>query len=95
MRSGCTVAGSADDIVEAAEKWAATKTGAFVDVNGCSGEQLVDLECPCDGDWTNHGKFVSCVAQTAEDYITAGLITETEKDVLVSEAAKSSCGSKK
>ena len=60
-----------------------------MDKNGCSGEQRVEWLWPCDGEWKNHGKYVSCVAQTAEDYFTAGLITGSEKSEIVSARTKS------
>ena len=63
---------------------------------GCSLAQL----CPCEGPrgttvaWRNHGKYVSCVAQSAESFVAQGLLTEAEKDALVSQAAQSTCGEK-
>jgi len=69
--------------------------GANVDVDGCSGEQLVDLDCQCDSDWKNHGQYVSCVAHAAEDQLEVGLITQAEKDAIVSARSKSGCGKKK
>jgi len=45
--------------------------------------------------WKNHGAYVSCLAHTASDFLTGGLITEAEKDASVSAAAQSSCGRKK
>ena len=72
-----------------------TRLGANVDADGCSGAQLVDLECPCDNDWKNHGAYVSCVAHAAEDLVVMGLITEAEKGAIVSTRAKSGCGKKK
>ena len=84
-----------DGISDGVDQCPATEVGVIVDVNGCSGEQLIELACPCDGDWKNHGKYVSCVAQTAEGYIAAGLISESEKGDIVSERAKSGCGKKK
>ncbi|MBS3796348.1 thrombospondin type 3 repeat-containing protein [Pseudoalteromonas sp. BDTF-M6] len=71
--------------------------GAVVDgETGCSIAQY----CPCEGamgqtSWRNHGKFVSCTAKTAENFVAMGLITDAEKDAIVSAAAASSCGSKK
>jgi hypothetical protein len=56
--------------------------------NGCSIEQLV----PCDGDWKNHGKYISTLAKTANSFVDQGLITEDEKDDLVGERASSDCG---
>ena len=64
--------------------------------NGCSIYQL----CPCEGprgtttSWRNHGKYVSCVAKTAESFVERLLITEVEKDAIVSFAAQSDCGDK-
>ncbi len=85
---GDTVPDSQDDCVGTAE-------GALVDENGCSGEQLVDLSCPCNSGWRNHGEYVSCVAHAAEDQLQAGLITIQEKGAIVSARAKSGCGKKK
>jgi hypothetical protein len=84
-----------DNITDNLDQCPKTAAGTIVDLNGCSGEQLVDLICPCEGDWKNHGKYVSCVAQAAEDYVIEGLINETEKGAIVSERAKSGCGKKK
>jgi hypothetical protein len=72
-----------------------TELGVNVDEDGCSGKQLVDLDCLCDSDWKNHGQYVSCVAHAAEDQLAASLITQAEKDAIVSELAKSGCGKKK
>jgi hypothetical protein len=58
--------------------------------NGCS----IDQTCVCDDEWKNHGAYVKCVAQTSEDFVDLGLITEDEKDDIVSEAAESECGKK-
>jgi hypothetical protein len=63
---------------------------------GCSIAQL----CPCEGPrgttvpWKNHGQYVSCVAKSAEGSVVQGLITEAEKDAIVSAAAGSACGDK-
>jgi hypothetical protein len=65
-------------------------------VNGCSIVQL----CPCDGpfaskgSWKNHGKYVSCIAKTATSLLKHNLITAEEKDMVISNAAKSRCGKK-
>jgi hypothetical protein len=61
-----------------------------VNENGCAIAQL----CPCDNPdnpWKNHGKYVSCIAHAAEDFVAAGLISEEDKDAIVSEAEQSSC----
>jgi hypothetical protein len=69
-----------------------TAPGATVDAYGCSGEQIVDATCPCDDAWRNHGDFVSCVAKTSDGLVEDGLLTEAEKDAIVSAAAQSTCG---
>ncbi|MCI5157362.1 MAG: hypothetical protein D3906_02795 [Candidatus Electrothrix sp. AUS1_2] len=71
------------------------RINAKVDQAGCSGEQLVDDECLCDASWKNHGEYVTCVAHAAEAQLEAGLLTEAEKDAVVSARAKSGCGRKK
>lgn len=63
-------------------------TSSPVDDNGCA----IDQYCECDDDWRNHGAYVSCVAQTAEDFLEQGLIDKAEKDARVSEAGRSACG---
>lgn len=74
-----------------------TAIGADVNDDGCSGEQLVDVDCPCDTEpaWKNHGEYVSCVAHAAEEQLEAGLITQADKDAIVSARAKSGCGKKR
>jgi hypothetical protein len=62
--------------------------------NGCSVYQALENMCPADSNWKNHGKYVSCVAHTAEEYVDMGVITEEEKDVIVSEAAQREIGKK-
>ena len=66
-------------------------------VDPSSGCSLVQL-CPCDAPlgssaaWRNHGQYVSCWARSSESFVDLGLITEAEKDALVSTAAGTSCG---
>ena len=87
-----------DGVANAGDLCAETFLGEIVDPGtGCSIDQL----CPCDGprgtnvSWRNHGKFVSCVAKSSGSFVDLGLITEFEKDAIVSSAAQSSCGDKK
>ena len=69
-----------------------TPEGASVDGNGCSGAQNVAVAAPCDGDWKNHGAYVSAVSHAVEDQVAAGLLTEEEGEAIVSAAAQSDCG---
>lgn len=58
-----------------------------VDVLGCSVAD--NLESVCSGDFKNHGKFVSCVAQVSTDLRKAGLIDNKERAAIVKAAANS------
>jgi hypothetical protein len=84
-----------DDVSNAGDACPATPHGAVIDpLMGCSLAQL----CPCEAPrgtsvaWRNHGKYVSCMTQTATSFREAGLISATQKGSTVSEAAQSSCG---
>ncbi len=86
-----------DGVADIADLCPGTPPGVVVDENGCCGEQLVDLDCPCEKtpDWRNHGAYVSCVSHSAIRQVAAGLITDQEKCALVSERARSDCGKHK
>jgi len=82
------VCGDVDDCAE-------TASGDVIDDAGCS---VADY-CPCDADidgdtWKNHGKYVSCVSNTGEDFVDSGLLTQTEADDIQSDAGSSECGHK-
>ena len=68
-----------------------THIGDIVNNTGCS---LIEL-CPCEGNRKNHGAFVKCVTHLSTEFMKEGLITESEKGMDVSDAAKSDCGYKK
>ena len=87
----CDTDADGDDILDANDACLATLPGAVVDDTGCS----IDDLCPCDNPWKNHGAYVSCVTQAAEDFVDAELITEAQKDAIVAAAAESECGKKK
>ncbi len=84
----CDLDADGDGVVDADDDCLGTAPGDVVAPNGCSIAQL----CPCASPWKNHGAYVSCVAQTSEVFLDLGLISETEKDEIVSEAAGSDCG---
>jgi hypothetical protein len=80
-----------DDVLDADDQCPATPLDDIVNYTGCS---ISDL-CPCDNEWKNHGAYVRCVANASEDFVADALITEAEKDAIVSAAAESECGDKK
>ena len=77
-----------DSVSDGSDKCQATTLGQVVDGNGCS----IPDTCPCLGDWRNHGAYMKCVARTSGLFVTAGLITSSQKDAIVSASAGSSCG---
>jgi uncharacterized protein YegL len=77
-----------DGVDDGADQCPGTPAGTIVDANGCS----IDQHCPCNSNWQNHGKYVSCVAKAADAFVLAGLITAAQKNAIVSAAAQSSCG---
>jgi hypothetical protein len=84
-----------DGVPNGSDVCAFTDFGEVVDGDtGCSIAQL----CPCDGprgttqSWKNHGQYVSCVAKTSTNFRKQGLITNQQRDDIVSAAAQSSCG---
>ena len=81
--------GVADDVDQCVE----TALSVTTDTSGCS----IAQQCPSDNPatpWKNHGQYVSCVSNVADEFFNAGLITKTEKDATVSAAAQSSVGKK-
>jgi hypothetical protein len=72
-------------------------SGDIIDSNNCSIYQLCPYEGPRETteNWKSHGQYVSCIAQSAESFVRMGLITEAEKDIIISTAANSSYGRKK
>jgi hypothetical protein len=79
-----------DGVSDGTDQCLATAGGSTIDANGCS---IAD-HCPCDSDWRNHGAYVRCVARTSEGFLSAGLVTEAQKDAIVSAGGQSSCGVK-
>jgi len=67
-----------------------SSAGGPVNANGCTIAQI----CPCTAAWKAKGSYLSCIATTATAFLGNALISETEKDQIVSTAAKSGCGKK-
>jgi hypothetical protein len=66
--------------------------GDVVNETGYSIAELAPCEHPLGGNkWKNHGAFMKVVAHTSEDFVAAGLISEAEKDAIVSAAGQSEC----
>src|SRR2546422_8206803 len=65
-----------------------TSLGMIVDANGCSIEQRV----PCAGPWNNHGQYLKAVRAVADEFLHNGLVTESQRDTILSQAVRSDCG---
>ena len=84
-----------DNVDNGLDQCQGTEAGSTTDpANGC----CVAQRCPCTGPrgtvlgWRNHGKYVSCVAHAADEFVSKGLVSSAQKDALVSAAGQSSCG---
>ena len=72
-----------------------TAAGVLVTAEGCSADQHMANACGDASEFRNHGAYVSCVAHAAEELLVEGVVTEEEKDAIVSAAGQSSVGKKK
>jgi len=77
-----------DGVLDVDDICSGTATGEYVNSNGCS----IGQQCSITDNWKNHGKYVSCVSHAAEELVEEAVITEEEKDAIVSAAAGSSVG---
>jgi len=77
-----------DGVQDAVDLCESTLSGSVVDASGCSVQQY----CDCEADWKNHGQMVACTSSVAEIFVSEGLLTDDEKDSVIGEAARSSCG---
>jgi hypothetical protein len=83
----------ADGVPDNRDECGDTPAGAIVDGHGCSINQLAPCAGPrSGGNWASHGSYVSAVAEAAEAFRIAGLITQEQKDAIVATAAQSDCG---
>jgi hypothetical protein len=79
-----------DGVPDEDDKCTYTTADDPVNESGCS---IGDL-CNCNNEWKNHGEYVSCVAKTAGKFLEIGLITEEDKDAIVTTSEESTCGDK-
>jgi len=80
-----------DGIPDRVDECPDTPPGQVVNAQGCSLDQL----SPCGGSWANHGDYVGSVLDHAWAFYRAGLITVSERQSVIREAAQSDCGKAK
>jgi hypothetical protein len=82
-----------DGVGDSLDKCSDTPTGAGVNADGCSIDQLAPCAGPASGvTWKNHGEYVSTFAHAANAFLAEGLITEDQKGAIVGAAGQSKCG---
>jgi hypothetical protein len=85
-----------DGVPDALDACPNTPLCTLVDSQGCSIEQLAPCSGPASGGtWKNHGQYLAAVAQATVEFMAQGLITQEQADVIVAEAAQSTCGARR
>ena len=92
MGDACDDDDDNDGIADAQDSCPGTPLAVLIYDNGCSSVQHLELICPTDGTYRNHGQYVQCVAHEAEQQVADGLISSQEKNASVATAAKSDAG---
>ncbi len=85
-----------DGVPDAVDACPNTPPCTIVNLQGCSIDQLVPCDGPASGGtWKNHGQYVSNVAKAVNEFLSQGVINESQAEAIISAAAQSSCGKKK
>lgn len=85
-----------DGVSDSIDECLGTLPGDVVNQSGCSIAEIAPCEHTVVGSkWKNHGAYVRSVAHASQDFVDAGLISEEEKDAIVSSSGQSQCGAKK
>jgi hypothetical protein len=88
--SGCPITrdSDGDGVLDANDRCPNTARGQVVNQSGCSIAQL----CPCENRWPNRGAFFECIDVQTGLFLSAGLISETDRDEIRTAARDSECG---
>lgn len=78
-----------DGVLDSDDACPGTAVGEAVNADGCSIQDMVNL---CAVGATDHGDYVSCVAQLTSDMVKSGTITTKQRQELIVAAAKSDIG---
>jgi hypothetical protein len=79
----CDVDVDGDGIVEADDACPLTPAGLVVNGEGCAIAQV----CPAENDWKNSGAYIKCLKNTAQDFLSDGLISKRERAAIIAAAA--------
>jgi len=80
-----------DGVIDAVDQCPNTPIGVITDASGCSIAQLV----PCDGPWQDHGEYVQALFEVTKRFVDSGVITETQRRVILREGLASDCGKRR
>jgi hypothetical protein len=87
----CDADTDGDGVLNEHDVCAESPKSAPVDLRGCTGAQLIDLQCDRGG-FATRGRYVSCVAKVSKTVRDAGLISQRDRARFIREAAKSNRG---
>jgi hypothetical protein len=76
-----------DAVPDANDRCAGTALGDIVNGEGCGLEQ----QCPCGQAWTTRDDYVLCVDTNTATLVTAGLMTEARRQIVLSAARIAQC----
>jgi hypothetical protein len=85
-----------DGVPDSIDQCPGTPGGEIVNAQGCSIDQLAPCAGPrTGGNWKNHSEYITAFRQAAHAFLMEGLITRSERALLVARAAQSTCGRKR
>lgn len=79
-----------DGVTDPLDQYPNTPGGEAVNAQGAGISQL----CPCNGPWTSHTAYVSCVTKTASTFRRAKLISSADQMRITRAASRSTCGNR-
>lgn len=88
LGDACDADDDNDTVADGRDRCPNTPANTPVLSNGCSAAQT----CPTTARWKNHGDYVECVEDAAQDLYRARVITQRERQALITAAANSSVG---
>ncbi|WP_286238763.1 thrombospondin type 3 repeat-containing protein [Neptuniibacter halophilus] len=65
-----------------------TILSSTVDSNGCSSDQRLDLNCPAEVEYKNHGQYLKCIAHEINSQVEDGLLNENQKGEIINSHAQ-------
>jgi hypothetical protein len=85
-----------DGVADIADLCPETPHGNVVSADGCSIDQIVPCSGPSSGGtWKTHGEYVSAVGRITTEFLKHGLITRDQRNLILAQAVRSSCGQRR